>query len=375
MLVAIARASLVLAGLVAGQNPSWDNSTRSPFTPIMLHASDSSISAVFLPYGATLQALFVPDRNGTQRDVVLGYDDPVRYSTDPGHPNFGPSNLLSRLKDDFCPDPSLSSHGAGPIVGRYANRIKNNTYTDPETGEVYQSVANENAGANTLHGGPYGWGWRPWTVTNVTADSVTMAFYDPTGLEGFPGAVTSQIVYSLRAGGRFDIDLYAQTTERTPLLLSHHDYFDLDAGSLPNATVRDWTLLMPYASKAVETDSILIPTGTFRNVSGTPLDFLQARPIGERWNGTLGLPGPGKLGFDTCWVNDDWAPATDAKLEVWSPHSGIKLSVTTDQPAIQLYTCSGMDGTTPRKASQGGGFVGKDSCMVFEAEGALAPDR
>jgi aldose 1-epimerase len=232
-------------------------------------------------------------------------------------------------------------------------------------------VANENNGANTLHGGPYGWGWRPWTVNKVTSDSVTMSFYDPAGLEGFPGAVTSQVVYTLRAGGVLDIDLYAQTSKRTPLLLSHHDYFNLDGFSVANSSVRDWMLAMPYASKAVETDSILIPTGAFRNVSGTPLDFLQARPIGDGWNSTIGLPGPGKLGFDTCWVNDGWAPATDPKLEVWSPASGIKMSVTTDQPAIQLYTCSGMDGTTPRKASQGGGFVDKDSCFVFEAEGVI----
>lgn len=118
--------------LAVAQNPSWDNSTRSPFTPIKLIASDASISAVFLPYGATLQSLFVPDRNGTLRDIVLGYDDLTAYSTDASHPNFG------------------------PVVGRYANRIKNNTYTDSQTGEVFNSVANENGGLDTLHGGSYG---------------------------------------------------------------------------------------------------------------------------------------------------------------------------------------------------------------------------
>jgi hypothetical protein len=88
-MLATLAAPLVLAAAALAQNPSWDNSTRSPFTAITLNATDSSISAVFLPYGATLQSLFVPDRDGTQRDIVLGYDDPVRYSTDPGHPNFG----------------------------------------------------------------------------------------------------------------------------------------------------------------------------------------------------------------------------------------------------------------------------------------------
>lgn len=52
-------------------------------------------------------------------------------------------------------------------------------------------------------------------------------FTPSAGLEGFPGAVTAQIVYTLRTGGVFDIDLYAQTNARTPLMLSHHDYWDL----------------------------------------------------------------------------------------------------------------------------------------------------
>lgn len=81
--------SLALATVALAQNPSWDNSTRSPFTPIQLNASDGSITAVVLPYGATLHSLIVPDRNGTLRDLVLGYDDLTAYATDAAHPNFG----------------------------------------------------------------------------------------------------------------------------------------------------------------------------------------------------------------------------------------------------------------------------------------------
>ena len=33
--------------------------------------------------------------------------------------------------------------------GRYANRIKNNTYTDTETNKTYYSEANENKGLDT----------------------------------------------------------------------------------------------------------------------------------------------------------------------------------------------------------------------------------
>lgn len=41
-------------------------------------AADGSISAKFVSVGATLTELWVPDRNGNLRDVVIGYDDNVR---------------------------------------------------------------------------------------------------------------------------------------------------------------------------------------------------------------------------------------------------------------------------------------------------------
>lgn len=85
------------------------------------------------------------------------------------------------------------------------------------------------------------------------------------------------------------------------------------------------------------------------------------------------------------------------QLEVYSPGSGIKLSVTSNQRAIQVYvrsrfvvvvlgslisslffpslslqTCGGQHGTIPVKATQGGaGFVEQYSCMVIEMEDVI----
>jgi aldose 1-epimerase len=42
-----------------------------------LSAPDGSINASFVPFGATLTELWVKDKHGTGRDVVLGYDDNV----------------------------------------------------------------------------------------------------------------------------------------------------------------------------------------------------------------------------------------------------------------------------------------------------------
>jgi len=86
------------------------------------------------------------------------------------------------------------------------------------------------------------------------------------------------------------------------------------------------------------------------------------------------------------------SPVT-SQLEAYSPNSGIKMSVTSNQEAIQgelcpstddktcdmysikpastVYTCGGQNGSIPVKTSQGDGFYEKNSCMVIEMEGVI----
>ena len=81
------------------------SSDSSVFTKYTISAP--GINASFIPYGATLTNLFVPDKNGNAQDVVLGYDSGTAYlnDTETNHSYFG------------------------AVVGRYANRIKNGTFT------------------------------------------------------------------------------------------------------------------------------------------------------------------------------------------------------------------------------------------------------
>lgn len=47
------------------------------------------ITAKFIPYAASITNLVVPDRNGTLRDVILGFDNATFYPVDPNHPDYG----------------------------------------------------------------------------------------------------------------------------------------------------------------------------------------------------------------------------------------------------------------------------------------------
>ena len=77
---------------------------------------------------------------------------------------------------------------------RYANRIKNGTFT--ADGTEYHVSENEHDGKNTLHGGFVGYDRESWTVSALNTSSITFTWFDAAGTEGFPGAVVSGLCYS-----------------------------------------------------------------------------------------------------------------------------------------------------------------------------------
>jgi hypothetical protein len=111
--------------LTTAQNPTWINSLKGPFTPISLNASDGSISAAFIPHGATLTELWVADKDGVKRDITLGYDNRTLYADDPGHPNFGPivssrnynTRLGSRTVIRYAADHSPRYRSEDTLIG------------------------------------------------------------------------------------------------------------------------------------------------------------------------------------------------------------------------------------------------------------------
>jgi len=72
----------------------------------------------------------------------------------------------------------------------------------------------------------------------------------------------------------------------------------------------------------VETDKDLLPTGNIIPTTGTSFDFLEEKPIST-------------IRLDTPMVNDSKS-AVVASLS--SEKSGISMKVTTDQPAVVVYT-------------------------------------
>jgi len=347
--------ALVFAALLVNAGAVSTPRAVDPLASVKLTAPDGSAIANFIPFGATTTNFWVKDKHGKFRDILLGFDNHTLYQSQAdGHPYFG------------------------PIVGRYANRIRNGTFTIPISkdasgpGKKFQILENEHNGTDTLHGGLVGYDARPWTLVKQTSNSVTFSLVDPDGDQGFPGTVKTTVEYTLEAKSTWKISIHATASELTPIMLSGHHYWNLEAYQETQDLVGH--IAQFDASHFIATDGNLIPTGQLTPVQGTPMDFRKAKSIGGSINATAEAQfcGTGCVGFDNAWVYDN----NDCKkpvFSIWSVNSGIKLDVTTDQLALQIYSCNGIFDPAlpiPRKADQGGpGTVYDDhSCVVIEQE-------
>ncbi|KAH8732477.1 galactose mutarotase-like domain-containing protein [Phaeosphaeriaceae sp. PMI808] len=308
------------------------------------------IKAQFIPYAATLTNLWVKDKNGVQRDIVLGYDNTSFYPVDPGHPVYN------------------------AIPGRYVNRIGKAQYTIDKV--MYNTEKND--GPNTLHSGTNNWSFRNWNVTNVSNKSITFSIYDASNSsKGMMGGVTASVTYAV-SKNTWSIDINAVSNDqKTPIMLTQHTYFQLDAFARPdNRTIWNHTLYMPEAKRVMKIDANALPTGEIANVStGDISDFWSApRQLGFK-SGSAGFEnncGTGCHGYNGNWAFNDKRDKKASALTLSSAWSGIKADLVTDQDAVVLYTCNWNDGKAEFKSTQGvegkDKLIPRDGCIAIEAQ-------
>ncbi|KAL1725027.1 galactose mutarotase-like domain-containing protein [Schizophyllum commune] len=350
----LARAGVLVAAALGSSAALADNGT-DPLEAVNITAPDGSARASFIAHGAAATSFWVQDKYGEFRDILVGYEN----------------------KSDYI----AARNYFAPIVGRYANRIRNGTFTIPISknaegpGEKYQVPENEHDGTNSLHGGDKGFDTHVWSIVDNGTDFVSFATVDPAGNQGFPGTVITTVTYTLGNSSVFNTSISAIATEKTPIMLSAHQFWNLEAYN-ETQDLRGH-IAQIQSSRVIATDGNLIPNGSFIDVEGTALDFRQAKSIGDSINATAEAQycGTDCVGFDNAWVYDN--NTGDAPvLSVWSENSGIRLDVFTNQLALQIYSCNGeynATNPTPRKNSQGGpdAYIEDHSCIVLEQESYL----
>jgi aldose 1-epimerase len=319
--------ALVLGGLMFAQSPATKAGVQQrPFgthdgRQVTLYTLTNShgVEVRAMNYGGIIVSIRVPDRKGQFADVVLGHETLEGYIPNP--PYFG------------------------AIVGRYANRIANGTFT--LDGKTYTLPKND--GPNTLHGG------TTRTFNQVVWDAeplkgktgVAFSYLSKDGDDGFPGNLKVKVTYTLTDANALLIDYEATTDKATPINVSQHSYFNLKGEG--NGDILDHEIMI-NADRFTPVDKNLIPTGELRPVKGTPFDFTKPTKIGAHINDDYEQLVLGH-GYDHNFVLNHTPSQNGMVLaaRVQEPTSGRTLEVWTTQPGVQFYTGNFLDGSITGK--------------------------
>lgn len=274
-------------------------------------------------FGARIVSIMVPDRRGTLRDVVLGYDNIAQYAD---YQHFG---------SDF-----------GAAIGRYANRINQGRIV--VDGKTVQLPRN-NYG-HCLHGGFTGWQYQVYDGKQLNDSTVEMSLVSPDGDNGFPGTVRATVRYTLTADNAIDIRYEATTDKKTVINMTNHSYFNLNGNPSQHCENQ---LLYINADRYTPADTTYMPTGQMLKVAGTPMDFRKPTPLSKDINNQRFAMTRNAHGFDHNWCLNTWhngqPDESTVAASLYSPKTGIMLQVFTNEPGIQVYTGNFLDAS----------FVGK----------------
>lgn len=287
--------------------------------------NSAGLKAVISDYGGIVVRFYAPDRNGKSDDVALGFTALDDYRT--RSPYFG------------C------------LVGRVGNRIAGGKFS--LDGKDYTLATNNTPGGIPchLHGGRHGFDKVLWTAESTVKagrPALRLRYRSADGEEGYPGNLDVEVVYSLSEDNGLRIDYLATTDRATPVNLTNHSYFNLQGEG--RGTILDHEITI-HAQQFTPVNAGLIPTGKRATVSGTPFDFTQAHPIGERIDAAdVQLKYGG--GYDHNFVLDRGQADLRVVATVRDPASGRVLDVLTTEPGMQFYSGNFLDGKLVGKSGQ-----------------------
>lgn len=307
----------------SGLNPEkFKAEFKGDSTALFTLVNANGAEACITNFGGRLVSMMVPDKNGNFQDVVLGFDSIQAY----------------------FPENNLSDFGAS--IGRYANRINKGKFViDGDTIQLPQ-----NNFGHCLHGGgemgDLGWQYRVYGAEQVNDSTLKLTMVSPDGDNQFPGTLTATVTYTLLGDNSLDIKYTATTDKPTIVNLTNHSYFNLSGD--PTHPVTDNELRV-IASGYTPVDSTYMTTGEIASVEGTPFDFRSARTVGEKIKDFSNEQIKNGNGYDHNFVLDNEGSINNPAVELYSPESGILLTVYTNEPGVQVYSGNFLDGSVTGK--------------------------
>lgn len=298
---------------ISGLDPAhFESNIEGRATHLYTMRNSKGMEVCITNFGARIVSIMVPDRKGVMHDVVLGYDNIAQYAD---RVNFS---------SDF-----------GAAIGRYANRINKGQITvDGKTIQLPQ-----NNYGHCLHGGPTGWQYQVYDGRQLNDSTLQMTLLSPDGDNNFPGAVSATVTYTLTHDNAIDIRYEATTTKKTVINMTNHSYFNLNGDPSHDGENQ---MLYINADRYTPADTTYMTTGEELSVAGTPMDFRHFTVLSKDINNQQFDMTRNAHGFDHNWCLNTWHKGKGndkvVAAALYSPTTGIRLDVYTDEPGIQIYT-------------------------------------
>lgn len=289
-------------------------------TPITAHTytlQNAHSKLVLSDFGASIISLYVPDKNGLLKDVVLGFDFIDSYLDNPAcfGNTIGPS--ANRTDKAELPIKNKIYH----LQKNDGPELQNNLHTDL-VGGIHKRI----------------WNAEP----NDEKNEVTFSLVLHDGEYGLPGNRTIKAAYKLVE----DVQqttlflTYSCTTDmQTFTNFTNHTYFNLNGHS--SGTVCNHKLLI-HADSYLPLRSDCVSRGTIESVKDTPFDFTSLKQIGkdiQKENEQLALA----HGYDHCFAIQNYKENSVRPALLASSESGRKLEISIDAPGAHLYTGNWLD--------------------------------
>ena len=318
------------------QKKLFEKEINGKQTTLFTLQNKNGMKVTLTNYGGKIVNIWVPDKNGKLADILLGFNTIDEYVK--------------------------GSKSFGATVGRYANRIAKATFTLDSV--AYQLPVNN--GPNCIHGGPDGFYSKVFDAKEVeTAEGkvVEMHYVSPDGESGFPGKLDFNVSFKLTEKNELVINYTATTDKPTVLNVTNHSYFNLKGEGKGEITGIE--VVVNGDSIAEVANKEMIPTGVYRNILNTPMDFKAPRIAGKDIDADYDQLNYGG-GYDHAWIlNKTKKGELSFAASAYEPENGRFMEVYTTEPSVQFFTGNSLNGSQTGKS---GVAYAKRTGFCFETQ-------